>query len=199
MKQIADEDFKQAYRRGKFNNIDFVLSQFTGNQLVYRYMKHNKETMEKPIYVDKYLKKLIDQYTEEALIGENESALIFAGPGCMPDEVLDRIRARGKVAIRFCGNGPYEANSLINDWIDERVTRHGIVCSSIWYPADSLAVGPYSAIKGQRVMLEDPQDLDSVAHAIGYVAEKEPECVVFVGDRTRFAVEDQKIIAKSFC
>lgn len=32
MKQIADEDFKQAYRRGKFNNIDFVLSQFTGNQ-----------------------------------------------------------------------------------------------------------------------------------------------------------------------
>jgi hypothetical protein len=68
MKQIADEDFKQAYRRGKFNNIDFVLSQFTGNQLVYRYMKHNKETMEKPIYVDKYLKKLIDQYTEEAKV-----------------------------------------------------------------------------------------------------------------------------------
>ena len=48
-------------------------------------------------------------------------------------------------------------------------------------------------------MLEDPQDLDSVAHAIGYVAEKEPERVVFVGDRTRFTVEDQKIIAKSFC
>ena len=68
MKQIADEDFKQAYRRGKFNNIDFVLSQFTGNKLVYRYMKHNKETMEKPIYVDKYLKKLIDQYTEEAKV-----------------------------------------------------------------------------------------------------------------------------------
>jgi hypothetical protein len=31
-------------------------------------MKHNKETMEKPIYVDKYLKKLIDQYTEEAKV-----------------------------------------------------------------------------------------------------------------------------------
>lgn len=147
----------------------------------------------------KEIEEPLDQYTEEALISENESALIFAGPRCMPDGVLDRIRARGKMAIRFCGNGPYEANSLINDWIDERITRHGIVCSSIWYPADSLTVGPYSAIKGQRVMLEDPQDLDSVAHAIGYVAEKEPERVVFVGDRTRFTAEDQKIIAKNFC
>lgn len=66
MKQVADEEFKRLYKYGKFNNIDFVLSQFTGNELVYRYTTHTVGTKEKPIYVNKELKKMIEKYTNEA-------------------------------------------------------------------------------------------------------------------------------------
>lgn len=66
MKQFADEEFKRVYKYGKFNNIDFVLSQFTGNSLVYKYNTHTVGTKEKPIYVNKDLKKLIEKYTNEA-------------------------------------------------------------------------------------------------------------------------------------
>ena len=144
----------------------------------------------------KDVEEALDRYTEEALTGSFENILVFAGPCCMPDAVLDSIREKGKSVVRFCGDGPYEANSLINNWIDERLERCGIVCSSICHPADSLAIGPYSAVKGLRVMLEDPQNLDSVAHAIEYVAEIKPGYLAFAGDRNRFSTEDQTIIAK---
>lgn len=65
MKQYSDINFKKLYNKGKFNDIDFVLSQFTGNQLVFKYIKYNKELKEKSIYVNKELKKLIQKFTNE--------------------------------------------------------------------------------------------------------------------------------------
>jgi hypothetical protein len=66
MKQYSGEEFKKLYKWGKFSNIDFVLSQFTGNQLTFRYSTKNSGTKEKPIYVNKDLKKLIEKYSNEA-------------------------------------------------------------------------------------------------------------------------------------
>jgi hypothetical protein len=66
MKQFSDEEFKKLYKYGKFKNIDYVLSQFTGNELVYKYSTRTVDTKEKPIYVNKELKKLIDKHTNEA-------------------------------------------------------------------------------------------------------------------------------------
>ena len=66
MKQTSDEEFKKLYKWGKFKNIDFVLSQFTGNELVYRYNTKTVGVKEKPIYVNKELKKLIEKYTNKA-------------------------------------------------------------------------------------------------------------------------------------
>lgn len=66
MKQFSDDDFKRVYKKGKFNNIDFVLSQFTGNQLTFKYSTRTVGYREKPIYVNKELKKLIEKYTNAA-------------------------------------------------------------------------------------------------------------------------------------
>lgn len=66
MKQFSDEEFKKLYKYGKFKNIDYVLSQFTGNELVYKYSTRTVDTKEKPIYVNKELKKLIEKHTNEA-------------------------------------------------------------------------------------------------------------------------------------
>jgi hypothetical protein len=66
MKQFSDEEFKKLYKYGKFKNIDYVLSQFTGNELVYKYSTRTVDNKEKPIYVNKELKKLIEKHTNEA-------------------------------------------------------------------------------------------------------------------------------------
>lgn len=66
MQQFADEDFKKLYKRGKFRKIDFVLSQFTGNQLFYKYKTKKVGVKSKPIYVNKDLKERIEKYTNEA-------------------------------------------------------------------------------------------------------------------------------------
>lgn len=65
MKQYTEDEFKKLYQYGKFKNIDYVLSQFTGNEIIYRYNTH-MGYKEKPIYVNKELKKLIEKHTNEA-------------------------------------------------------------------------------------------------------------------------------------
>lgn len=66
MKQYSQDEFKDLYTKGKFNDIDFVLSQFTGNQLVFNYKTRLSSLKEKPIYVNKYLKKRILENTNSA-------------------------------------------------------------------------------------------------------------------------------------
>ena len=66
MKQFSEDKFKKLYKWGKFRNIDFVLSQFTGNEITYSYNTHTIGTKEKPIYVDDKLKSLIEYYTNLA-------------------------------------------------------------------------------------------------------------------------------------
>lgn len=66
MKQYADDEFKNVYKRGKFRRIDYILSQFMGNQITYRYNTHNNGPKYKPIYVNGLLKEKIEQYTHEA-------------------------------------------------------------------------------------------------------------------------------------
>lgn len=65
MQQHEGEEFKRLYKLGKYNNIDFILSGFTGNQLYYNYTTKKKEPRKKPIYVSKNLKDWIKKYTEE--------------------------------------------------------------------------------------------------------------------------------------
>ena len=60
------EIYMKQFSDGKFKNIDYVLSQFTGNELVYKYSTRTVDTKEKPIYVNKELKKLIEKHTNEA-------------------------------------------------------------------------------------------------------------------------------------
>lgn len=58
MKVFEDETFKAAYRNGKFNDIDFVLSGFKGYQIFYTY-EYKNEIREKPVYINKKLKDII--------------------------------------------------------------------------------------------------------------------------------------------
>ena len=64
MQSITGDDFKSLYNNGSFSNIDYIKSQFTGYSLAFLY-KNSKGYRKKPIYLGKYLRKLLDKYTNE--------------------------------------------------------------------------------------------------------------------------------------
>lgn len=65
MRQYAGEEFKDMYKKGCFNKIDFVSSQFTANRLLYT-CRTRSGLKHKPIYVNKELNNKIIKYTYEA-------------------------------------------------------------------------------------------------------------------------------------
>lgn len=97
---------------------------------------------------------------------------------------------------RFVGKDQYDANELINNWIERSVDADSFLVVSIWHPEDALVVGPFAAKNGSLVMLEDPQDLDSVAHGITYVGGNKKQ-LRFVGGRSRFNDLDKELLVKA--
>lgn len=61
---IQGDDFIKAKQRGKFKNVDYLDSNFTGYQLGF-FMYSNGITRKKPIYVSKELRNRIDSYTNQ--------------------------------------------------------------------------------------------------------------------------------------
>lgn len=116
----------------------------------------------------------------------------------------------GDIVVRaFCGDGPYNNNELLNDWFmgadggieSGGVVGHGaeVVVASVWNPFDALAVGAYAASRGGLVMLGDPQDLDSVSHAICYLRKCEDAVgsLTFLGNEDVFGGLDKELLAKA--
>lgn len=51
MKRTSGKSFKKAFKNGKWNDIDFIASNFSGYQLTLQIEKQNKMSREKPIYL----------------------------------------------------------------------------------------------------------------------------------------------------
>ena len=62
---ITGEDFIEMYKKGSFKNIDFVKSNFTANQLFFKYRRRDNTYGKKPIYLHGYLKDKLDELTEQ--------------------------------------------------------------------------------------------------------------------------------------
>lgn len=125
-----------------------------------------------------------------------QSVLVVGGFKSFPDEGIAPIAASSAEIHRFVGDGPYDANEKINMWIGLRSKSDSFLAVSIWHPEDALTVGPFAAKSGSLVLLEDPQNLDSVAHAIAYIG-KNKKHLRFVGDRTRFNDLDKELLVKA--
>ena len=64
VKRICDNDFVKARKRGKFMNIDFLKSFWTGHQLILT-MKTKGYEREKCIYIDKNYKNRLEELTNQ--------------------------------------------------------------------------------------------------------------------------------------
>lgn len=74
MHRSKDEEFKQARKRGVFKNVDFLESGFSGYSLRLYMYGHNTIARYKPIHLNKELKDLITQYTNQ---GKSYSGIII--------------------------------------------------------------------------------------------------------------------------
>ena len=58
-------DFKNAFKKGKWNDVDFLISNFTGYQLALAVKSSKRPAKEKTIYVDCKHKDRITELTNE--------------------------------------------------------------------------------------------------------------------------------------
>lgn len=130
------------------------------------------------------------------IASRKEETLIIGGFKSFPDEGIAPIAGSPAAVYRFVGKDQYDANELINNWIERNVDADSFLVVSIWHPEDALAVGPFAAKNGSLVLLEDPQNLDSVAHGITYVGGNKKK-LRFVGDRSRFNDLDKELLVKA--
>lgn len=130
------------------------------------------------------------------MASRKEETLIIGGFKSFPDEGIAPIVGSSVAVHRFVGKDQYDANELINNWIERSVDADSFLVVSIWHPEDALVVGPFAAKNRSLVMLEDPQDLDSVAHGITYVGGNKKQ-LRFVGNRSRFNDLDKELLVKA--
>lgn len=64
VKRYSGEDFKRLRQMGKFKNVDFLSSMFSGNQVVLKMGGNGRERI-KPIYVNKEMTDRLTEYTNK--------------------------------------------------------------------------------------------------------------------------------------
>ena len=65
MKRTEGDDFKKAFRRGKWRDVDFITSNFCGYQLQFVMENKKRTRREKPIYLATRDKDKITEYTNQ--------------------------------------------------------------------------------------------------------------------------------------
>lgn len=134
--------------------------------------------------------------------GACDELLVVGGVISLPDECLAGIDDGAMGMHRFCYKDGYEAGVEIAKWImahDGRFTLAAPFVVSALEPGNALAIGAYAAKSGSVVLLEDPQNLDSVIEAYDFLHDNKSdvEKLTFVGDSKTFNKVDRTLLAKA--
>lgn len=137
----------------------------------------------------------IPEWMLDAALSAKE-VLVVGGYKSFTEEALEPIAKSAGQVTRFVGEGPYDANEKIDNWISQHAKAECLLVVSIWYPQDAVAVAAYASKNRGLIVLEDPQNLDSVAHGINYL-KKQSGKLEFIGDKSRFNDLDKSLLAKA--
>lgn len=137
----------------------------------------------------------IPEWMLDAALSAKE-VLVVGGYKSFTEEALEPIAKSAGQVTRFVGEGPYDANEKIDNWISQHAKAERLLVVSIWYPQDAVAVAAYASKNRGLIVLEDSQNLDSVAHGINYL-KKQSGKLEFIGDKSRFNDLDKSLLAKA--
>lgn len=127
--------------------------------------------------------------------------LLLGGQDVFANNSLDKFD-KTKIS-RFCGKDPFDANEIINDWIEreDNITESPFEAFlvPIWNPADILAAGSLTKERSCITLVEDTQNLDSVARNLDVIISKKTTLskLVFFGDHTQFSELDKDLMIKA--
>lgn len=65
MNRTQGDKFKKAFKNGKWRDVDFITSNFSGYQLVLEMQSQKRLPRQKPIYLSSELKNKITEYTNQ--------------------------------------------------------------------------------------------------------------------------------------
>ncbi len=129
--------------------------------------------------------------------------IVLGGPDHFPDEYLKELRDGSLEIVQVCGKDAYDANEMINGWIEQNEPNAGniekLMVTSYWHPSDAYALGMYAARHQALILLEDPDNLDSVAHSLDFIEREKGRIsrFIFVGDKIRFSDLDKSLLARA--
>lgn len=127
--------------------------------------------------------------------------LLLGGQDVFANNSLDKFD-KTKIS-RFCGKDPFDANEIINDWIEkeDNITESPFEAFlvPIWNPADILAAGSLTKERSCITLVEDTQNLDSVTRNLDVIISKKTTLskLVFFGDHTQFSELDKDLMVKA--
>lgn len=138
------------------------------------------------------------------ILRENQfdEIILLGGQDVFNDESVKGLKQVKKLT-RFCGKDPFDANTLINTWVEE---EDGITNAQfetflvpIWNPVDILSAGPLTKERSCIVLVEDTQNLDSVTRNLDTIVSKKNTLskLVFFGDHTQFSELDKDLMIKA--
>lgn len=138
-----------------------------------------------------------------AALAKAKRIIVFATENDIPDVAIRQANTQGEI-LRFDEEDLCVCNDHINAWIQQRCSEDGTPLSRTLIVAapdnliDNFAASSLSGRMQSLVLFEDPQNLDSIAHAINYVDEHADEIdrLLFIGDRTRFNDTDKALLGK---
>lgn len=148
---------------------------------------------------------VIDQEVRSAIESNFDRLMVIGGTHQFPEESIQSFRDAGIEVVRICGKDPFDANALINKWLDSEYQNNGIeksaevIISSFWKPEKAFTLGIYGGANHAAILLDDPGNLDSVAQVLGYIKENAADIdhLLFVGDGEHFNEGDKTLLEKA--
>ena len=98
------------------------------------------------------------------------------------------------------GQNYYNANILINSWIEENENKRfrNAIFISVWQPVDALTIAAYASKTDACILLLDPQDLDCMTSAFDYLKrENGLKQLTFIGGSNCFSESDKELLLKA--
>lgn len=135
------------------------------------------------------------------ILGTFERIVVANGPSIVVNESQIKAAAPHAQIIVFLDEGSTGTMDAVNDWLhrEKTVNCGAFVISSSQNEIDNHLIGPFAGMLNATLILEDAQDLNSVAHIANYFSNQEDLIneIVFLGSEMRFSRLDKEIIAKA--